>query len=81
MIGFNEIAGKLNLIEISESLNRLFFTRAIMAVSFRVRTHIHEYEYESECTGAEKHEIQYISMAGVHTDTSASTGTSHPETY
>ena len=50
--------------------------------SFRVRTHIHEYEYEFECTGAEKHEIQYISMAGVnYTDTSASTGTSHPETY
>ena len=44
------------------------------------RTHIHEYEYESDCTGAEKHEIQYISMAGVHTDTSASTGMSHPET-
>ena len=49
--------------------------------SIRARTHIHEYEYEFECTGAEKHKIQYISMAGVHTDTSASTGTSHPETY
>ena len=44
-------------------------------------TFIHKYEYEFECTGAEKHEIQYISTAGVHTDTSASTDTSHPESY
>ena len=50
-----------------------------LTLTLRARTHIHEYEFE--CTGAEKHEIQYISMAGVHTDTNASTGMSHPETY